>query len=545
MKKPIVILLFTLLCVNITSVYAQPLWDLARKNKDVLVITTLFPAQSVRDNLTSASGLDDAVSWCKQTGITKVYIETFRDGYMAEKETLLRAKKRFLEEGFKVSGCVTPTKFGKNGIGPWTSACYTNKGTQEELQKIFEYTAGMFDEIMIDDFLFTECTCEDCMAACGDQSWPKFYSDLMVKMSRERILKPAKDVNPNAKIIIKYPLWYDDFHKRGYEVVRQSQDFDLIYVGTETRDYNYDVRSSGDVQYNAYFIMRWLGDIGGYKTGGGWFDALGVTPKFYLEQARQTVLGDAKEIMLFCYSNLIRERNKYNGWEGTAIADVEAFRKELPGLYELAKIVRGKPVKGIHMPKLPNSEPYDERYIFSLFGMLGLPLVPANEIDEQAGSAIFPVQSLKEPGFSGKLQKMLDSGKPVVITDGLAKRLSNQGLLNNENLMVLKVQGAPKDLLKLTRENLKPLRDKLMAPMGLKFDAPNKVALYLFGDNYFVVENFNDEPVDVVLDFKNISKVRKILLLPEDGTADLSQKINSVSINNLSPRTLVTVEYKQ
>lgn len=533
----------TLACISITCL-SQPLWDLAKKNKDVLVVTTLFTAQSVRDNLTSASGLDDAVNWCKLTGITKVYIESFRDGYYAEKETLLRAKNRFLKEGFNVSGCVTTTRFGKNGIGAWTSACYTNKATQEELQKIFEYTAGMFDEIMIDDFLFTECTCEECMAACGDQPWSKFYSDLMVKMSRERILKPSKAVNPNAKIIIKYPLWYDDFHKRGYEVVRESKDFDEIYVGTETRDYDYDVRSSGDVQYNAYFIMRWLGGIGGDKTGGGWFDALGVTSKIYLEQARQTVLADAKEIMLFTYSNLIRERNKYNGWEGTPIANIEAFRKELPGLFELAKIVRGKPVKGIHMPKLPNSEPYDERYIFSLFGMIGLPLVPAHEIDEQARSAIFPVQSLKDPGFSVKLQKLLDSGKPVVITDGLAKRLSDQSLLKNENLTVLKVEGTPRNLLKLTREELNPIRDKLMAPLGMKFDAPNKVALYLFGDNHYVVENFNNEPVDVTLDFKQVSKVRKVLMLPEDGTAELSQNNNSVSIRNLSPRTLITVEYR-
>lgn len=543
MKKLITFIFgITLSCISITCL-SQPLWDLAKKNKNVFVITTLFPSQSVRDHLTSAADLDDAVNWCKQMSVTKVYIETFRDGYYAEKETLLRAKKHFLDEGFKVSGCITPTRFGKAGIGPWTQACYTNKGTKEELQKMFEYTAGIFDEIMIDDFLFTECTCEDCVAACGDRSWPSFYNDLMVRMSNERILKPSKAINPNAKIIIKYPLWYDDFHKRGYDVVRETKDYDLIYTGTETRDYDYDVRSSGDVQYNAYFTMRWLNGVGGDKNGGGWFDALGVTPKFYLEQARQTVLGDAKEIMLFCYPNLIRERNKYNSWEGTPIANVEALRKELPGLFELAKIVQTKPEKGIHMPKLPNSEPVDERYIYSLFGMLGLPLVPSHELNEQAESAIFPVHMLKEPGFSGKLQRMVNSGKPVVITDSLAKRLSNQELLKNENLTVLKVGGAPRNLLKLTREELKPLRDKLMAPLGMKFDAPNKVSLYLFGDNHFVVENFNDEPADVTLDMTKVSKARKILILPEDGTAEVIKNNNSISIRNLSPRTLVTVEY--
>ena len=122
-----------------------------------------------------------------------------------------------------------------------------------------------------------------------------------------------------------------------------------------------------------------------------------------------------------------------------------AFRKELPGLFELAGIVKDKPIGGIHLPKLPNSEPLNEQYIFSFFGMLGLPLVPDHEINVKAQSAIFTVHALKEPGFSVKLQTMLNSGKPVVITDELARLLSNQSLLGNKNLMVLKVGGDPKN----------------------------------------------------------------------------------------------------
>ena len=219
---------------------------------------------------------------------------------------------------------------------------------------------------------------------------------------------------------------------------------------------------------------------------------MGVTPKIYLEQARQTVLGNQREIMLFHYGSLLTETNEYDGKPGTPIADVEAFRRELPGLFELARIVKDRPISGIHMPKLPNSEPFNEQYIFSFLGMLGLPLVPDDQINTNALSAIFTVHALKEPGFSGRLQSMLNAGKPVVITDGLAKLISNQSLLENKNLTILKVDGDPKKLLKLNREELKPLRDKLLAPLGLKFDAPNKVSLYLLGSNYVVIENFND-----------------------------------------------------
>jgi hypothetical protein len=412
------------------------------------------------------------------------------------------------------------------------------------MEKIFKQTASVFDLIMIDDFLFTECECEDCIAARGDQSWSKFRCDLLVNMSRENILKPARSVNPKVKIIIKYPLWYDSFQERGYEVVRQSKDFDYTWIGTETRDYDYDVRPGGEVQYNAYFISRWINKVSGDKNGGGWVDALGVTPKIYLEQARQTVLGNEREIMLFHYGSLQTETNEYDGKPGTPIADVIAFRKELPGLFELAGIIKDKPISGIHMPKLPNSEPLNEQYIFSFLGMLGLPLVPDDQININARSAIFTVHALKEPGFSGKLESMLNSGKPVVITDGLAKLLSNQSLLTNKNLTVLKIGGDPKRLLKLSREELNPLRDKLLAPMGMKFDAPNKVSLYLLSSNYVIIENFNDAKVDVTLGLPFGGEIKKVLMLPEDGNMVLTGNKNSISIRDLSPRSLVVLQYK-
>jgi hypothetical protein len=546
LKKLFPIVAFaSIVLISVTEASSQSLWDTAKKNKDVLKISTLFIAQDVRDYLSSPAGLDNAVAWCRETGITRVFIESFRGGYYANRDAMIKAKDRFLKEGFDVAGCVTTVDVGKPGSGGWgVTSCYTNKATLDEMEKIFKLTASIFDLIMIDDFLFTECECEDCIAAKGDQSWSKFRCDLMVNMSRENILKPARMVNPKVKIIIKYPLWYDSFHDRGYEVVRESKDFDYTWIGTETRDYDYDVRPGGEVQYNAYFISRWINKVSAGKNGGGWVDALGVTPKIYLEQARQTVLGNEREIMLFHYGSLLTETNEYDGKPGTPVADIEVFRKELPGLFELAGIVRDKPINGIHMPKLPNSDPRDEKYIFSFLGMLGLPLVPDDQININARSAIFTVHALKEPGFSGKLESMLNAGKPVVITDELAKLLSNQSLLTNKNLTVLKVDGDPKRLLKLSREELNPLRDKLLAPMGMKFDAPNKVSLYLLDSNIIVIENFNDTKADMILGLPVINEVKKTLMLPADANMVLTSYKNNISIKDLSPRSLVVLQYK-
>jgi len=519
-----------LFAASVTS--GQPLWELARANRGTLTISTLFTAQDVRDRLSSESGIDQAIAWCKDTGVTHAFVESFRDGYTAQRDALEHAKKRFVEAGIEVSGCVTPTGVGKKSTGWNVISCYTDEATQKRVQEIFEFTASMFDEIMIDDFWFTDCECDECKKARGEQSWPEYRCDLMVKVSRERILRPARAVNPKVRIIIKYPQWYDQFHNRGYEVVRQTADFDRTWVGTETRDPDNE-RWGKKAQYEAYFIMRWLGEIGGAKCGGGWFDPYGTHEATYVEQARQTVLADAREMLLFCYGSLLN---------GTGPANVEKLRTEIPSLFKLAAMVRDKPLKGIAAPKPPNSDAHNEQYVYDFVGMLGLPLIPTAEIRTDAKAAFLPVHALKDPRLNDKLAAMLKAGTPVLVTDGLAAKLPAD-LANDRNLLTLKVNGKPNSLLNLTREELKPIRDKLLAPFGLRFDAPNKVALYLFGDNCIAIENFNDEPITATLEFMHPVNPTKSLLLPTDGQAGFSCAGGKIEFTKITPRTLVVLNY--
>ena len=144
-------------------------------------------------------GIDDAIDWCKKTGVTHAFIESFRGGYTAETQGPGARPGPVPPAGFDVSGCVTTTKVGKDSTGWKEIACYTDEPTQKHLQEIFEYTASMFDEIMIDDFWFTDCECSECQKARGDKSWADFRCDLMTQVSRDRILKPAHAVNPNVK----------------------------------------------------------------------------------------------------------------------------------------------------------------------------------------------------------------------------------------------------------------------------------------------------------------------------------------------------------
>ncbi|NLH15687.1 MAG: hypothetical protein GX455_03815, partial [Phycisphaerae bacterium] len=279
------------------------LWELGKANRDTLAVSTLFSAQDVQRHLSSDEGIDKAIAWCKATGVTRVFIEEYRDKYWAERAAIEKARDRFRSVGIDTGGCVTTTQIGKSSGGWQGISCFTDKATQDEVQRIFEFSASMFDLIMIDDFWFTDCKCEECAKAKGNKSWGQYRCELMDQVSRDRILEPARKVNPKVKIIIKYPQWYEEFHNRGYDVIAETRDFDWIWVGTETRDYN-DKQWGGDIQYKAYYIMRWLGEIGGPKCGGGWFDWLGTTEKTYLEQANQTILAGSKEMLLFCYGGL-------------------------------------------------------------------------------------------------------------------------------------------------------------------------------------------------------------------------------------------------
>jgi len=480
------------------------LWQLAKREANVHRFSTLFDARDVSRSLASEEGLQTAIAWCKDTGVTKVYIESYRDGYQAERPTLEKARDKFREAGFVASGCVTTTKIAKpssrseNGI-----SCYSDIATQDKMQAIFEYAASVSDEIMIDDFWFTDCTCEDCDAArksrtvkIGEhqypvkgESWEDYRCELMVRLSQERVLAPAKRVNPKVKLIIKYPQWYEMFHERGYEVNRETADFDRIWVGTETRNYN-DPRWGGTVQFEGYFIMRWLGAIGGPKCGGGWFDPFGTTESTYLEQARQTVLGGARESMLFCYGALQRDTGPKN---------VMALRPRIPELLSVAKEIRHRQPAGISAYKPVNSHPERESRVFDFVGMLGLPLVPSHEFPSKAPAAFFSVHALKDLQFVSHLEKFIQSGKPVLLTDGLAQSLTNCSPLNRANVHILSVKGEPKSLLQLTPPELDSIREPMLRPYKASLRSPNRVALYLFKDGSWVAENFNDEAAELEL----------------------------------------------
>jgi len=486
------------------------LWTLAQASADFHRFSTLFTAQCVHSYLSSEDDMAEAIRWCKASGVTKVYLEEYRDGYQADAQTLRRARDRFRAAGFLVSGCVTTTRLGRPS-DHWSShiSCYTDPDTQERLQGVFEFAAGLFDEIMIDDFWFTDCACPQCDAARRAQtvtigpktypvrgdSWADYRCELMLRLSQDRLLAPAKRINPKARLIIKYPQWYDAFHERGYDVARETAAFDRIWVGTESRDYN-DRQWGGTAQYEGYFLMRWLGGIGGPKCGGGWFDWLGTTEQTYVEQARQTVLAGARESMLFCFGGLHRDSGP---------ADIAALRANAPDLLAVAREVRRRQPEGIAAYKPPGSSPGEEPRVFDFAGMIGLPLAPCHEFPSNAPAVFLSVHALADANLAAEVGAFIQTRRPLLLTDGLARRLLGRVNLSATNVHLLIVGARPESLLELPRPMLDDIRAPLLGAVHAAFRAPNRVALYLFTQGGWVVENFNDTPVEVTLNGQPLS----------------------------------------
>jgi hypothetical protein len=516
--------------------------------------STLFTAQDVRDHLSTDQGRADALQFCRKLGISKVYVEAFRDGYQPDAQTLKTARDFFRQAGLRVSGCVTTTGIGKPSSGWNVAVCYTNRKNQERLASIFRFAAGIFDEIIIDDFFFTDCECSECAAAKGSMSWQQYREKLMLEMARDRVLGPARQVNPQVKVILKYPQWYDNFQDRGYIVDKETELFDRIWVGTELRDPSSDEWGHKQ-QYTGYFIYRWFRDIGGENTGGGWFDPFGTNAVTYLDQLLITVLGGAPEAFLFHYGSLASSQYKEQ------VEALAAHRAEFEALSKLAGNWTGIPAY-----KPVSSEPGDEPYLFDQIGMLAIPLAPTAHFPEKARAALFTLHSLKDVEFVPRLAGFLKSGGTALVSEGLAHALNGDPRLPSDaptnlakNQYLLKVQEGNGNLVvfsdalaRLTyvdsnnriaqmseaqREALAELRKIVEEFTVTSPDAPPRVAVFPLGARA-AVANFTELPVAcrIVGLGGMVSRLRKVAAM---GGASLASDGNTL---RLPPHALIVVE---
>ncbi len=98
----------------------------------------------------------------------------------------------------------------------------------------------------------------------------------MKEVSENLIIKPAKAINPNIKITVKFPNWMESYQEAGYNPGEQKDLFDMIYTGTETRHQRHTDQHLP--RYESYSIMRYMENLAPGRNGGGWFDCYQCYP---------------------------------------------------------------------------------------------------------------------------------------------------------------------------------------------------------------------------------------------------------------------------
>ncbi|HEX2927357.1 MAG TPA: hypothetical protein VHP38_14050, partial [Ruminiclostridium sp.] len=346
--------------------------------------------------------------FCRHIRLNKVYLETYRGDIFLSKEDMLSCKEFFSKKGMKVSGAITTTQ-KCDVVWDFRSFCYSNPEERKQIRDIVTYTAGIFDEIILDDFYFTNCKCDLCIKAKGNNTWSEFRTQQLAEVSRE-IVKAAKEVNPKINMIIKYPNWYDHYQFTGYTPKDQAYIFDSFYTGTETRDSQFTQQVLQ--KYHGYFIMRYLESINPGKNMGGWFDTFNCSLDAYVEQLNLTVFSKAREITLFCAGLLAYDYKICVPLAGFVFEELDKITGKL-----------GNPV-GIPCYKPFNSG--GEDYIHGYLGMLGLPLLPCHEYPGDGSLVLLTESAAADNDIISKIKNSLLNGQSVMVTSGLLRALGSK-----------------------------------------------------------------------------------------------------------------------
>lgn len=376
----------------------------------------------------------------QQLEVDKIYLETHRDLLVVEDATLEQAKKFFHDRGIETAGGITYTI---NEANSFETFCYSNPEHRKMVQKIAEHTAKHFDEFILNDFFFTSCKSDIEIKAKGMQSWTDYRLKLMTEAGRDLVLKPAKKVNPQIKVIIKYPNWYDHFQGLGFNLEEGPQLFDGIWTGTETRD---PAGNQHLQNYLSYNIIRYFDNLRPGYNGGGWVDVGGLNMGMdrYAEQLHLTMLAKAPEIILFAYHQLldVKLSPKYRTpWQGMGTSfnydEVTApIRLEDGSLVEpttmarIAGVVLKQTDKLIH--KLGNPvgiksyKPFHaagDDFLQNYLGMIGLPMDMRPVFPEDQQVVLLTAQAAQDTEIMAKIKRQLQSGRDVVVTSSLLKAI--------------------------------------------------------------------------------------------------------------------------
>jgi hypothetical protein len=342
----------------------------------------------------------------KHLKIGKIYLETYRADEWAKREHISQLKEFFERKGIRVVGGIT-TAFSTAYITweDWKLFCYSSPENLQKLEEVVRYTAILFNEIIFDDFYFTNCRCENCTHYKENKTWSEFRTKLLANVSLNYIVGPAKDVNPEVKLVIKFPNWYEHYQETGYNLEDEARIFDGIFTGVETRDSNYTQQNLP--RYLSYFLPRYMDHVLPRGNGGGWFDSYDCyNPLHFAEQAYLTLFGKVREVILYRYGSI----------QDTMAVPIAGYAlKRTDSIMDFL----GTPV-GISCYKPFHSS--GEDFLHNYLGMIGIPLEPYPNYPDNSKSILLTASASKDPDIIHKIKTSLEKGKSITVTSGFIQK---------------------------------------------------------------------------------------------------------------------------
>ena len=102
----------------------------------------------------------ETLAYFAQLRAYKMYLQYGRQDDEISPDDLRRVSGALRAAGYEVAGALVPACQA-------TPYCYNNAGHMAMLQRQAEFCAELFDEIIVDDWLFTVCRCSACAQARG------------------------------------------------------------------------------------------------------------------------------------------------------------------------------------------------------------------------------------------------------------------------------------------------------------------------------------------------------------------------------------------
>lgn len=472
----------------------------------------IVTAQDVLAHCADPAALDGAVRWCGEQGIDKVYLETYRGGTEPKRETLASARRAFERAGIRAAGCICTTGLGEDS-GGWPGVpCFSRGNCAERLEAIFRKAAPCFDELIIDNRLFTDCGCPTCAERKGERSWTEFRQDLMVEICERHVIGPALDANPRLRLTFKFPSWFEGIASRGYDVIRHTEMSHNVCAGAETRDPTSDKWGKRQ-PYGAFFTTHWYHQATGGKCIGSWIDPIACSPEIFMAQVRGSVLGGAREVVLFSMG-LFRADEALPDREtlpGKAL--LGPLQCERAALNRLAALVAEHPPGGVAAYRDPKGDAGGEPYVFEHLGMAGIPLYASPHFPDSAPAAVFAEPSAV-PDFPVRISSFLSTGHLALATARLHERVD---LAESARLLSLDTSAyffpdrmrteetgeehlaEASCLIESPTDELRQTRAALLDAVNCPVEAPPGVGITLLGDQYVVAQNYRPEPASLSL----------------------------------------------